>query len=229
MEQNTGQDEQFDVVVVGAGGAGMAAAITAAHQGLKVVIVEKSRYWGGSTSRSGGGVWIPGNSVLKREAPADDVEAARRYLHSIIGPGVDPARIDTYIDRGPEALQFLVDHSPLKLEWVKNYSDYYPEAPGGLSTGRSCEPKPFDARALGDDLATLHPPYSKAPLNVVVKQSDYRWLSTGLRHWRGPVRMIRVGMRTFVAKARRQKLIGMGGALMAELMLGVRGAGVRCG
>ncbi|WP_420880943.1 3-oxosteroid 1-dehydrogenase [Rhodococcus sp. (in: high G+C Gram-positive bacteria)] len=226
MEQNTGQDERFDVVVVGAGGAGMAAAITAAQKGLKAVIVEKSRYWGGSTSRSGGGVWIPGNSVLKREAPADDVEAARRYLHSIIGPGVDPARIDTYIDRGPEALQFLIDNSALNLEWVKNYSDYYPEAPGGLSTGRSCEPKPFDARALGDDLATLHPPYSKAPLNVVVKQSDYRWLSTGLRHWRGPVRMIRVGLRTLVAKARRQKLLGMGGALMAELMLGVRAAGI---
>ncbi|WP_430331492.1 3-oxosteroid 1-dehydrogenase [Rhodococcus sp. ACT016] len=226
MAGNADTGERFDVVVVGAGGAGMAAAITAAKQGLKTVIVEKSQYWGGSTSRSGGGVWIPGNSVLKRDAPADDVEAARRYLHSIIGPGVDPVRIDTYIDRGPEALQFLIDNSALKLEWVKNYSDYYPEAPGGLSTGRSCEPKPFDARALGDDLDTLHPAYSKAPLNVVVKQSDYRWLSTGLRHWRGPVRMVRVGLRTFIAKARRQKLIGMGAALMAELLLGVRRAGI---
>ncbi len=83
--------------------------------------------------------------------------------------------------------------------------------------------------ALGDDLATLHTPYSKAPLNVVVKQSDYRWLSTGLRHWRGPVRMIRVGMRTFVAKARRQKLIGMGGALMANSCSVCAGQASRCG
>ncbi len=68
-------------------------------------------------------------------------------LHSIIGPGVDPARIDTYIDRGPEALQFLVDHSPLKREWVKNYSDYYPEAPGGLSTGARASPNRSTAGA----------------------------------------------------------------------------------
>lgn len=159
----------------------------------------------------------------------DDLEAARTYVRSIVGPVVDPERIDTYIDRGPEALQFLIDHSPLKLEWVKNYSDYYPEAPGGLATGRSCEPVPFDARALGDDLDTLHPPYSKTPLNVVVKQSDYRWLSTGFRTWRGPVRMVRVGLRSMVAKARRQHLIGMGAALMAELLLGVRQAGIPCG
>ncbi|WP_159926695.1 3-oxosteroid 1-dehydrogenase [Rhodococcus sp. WAY2] len=219
-------DQSFDVVVVGSGAAGMSAAITAAARGLKVVIVEKSPYWGGSTSRSGGGVWIPGNTVLQRDAPPDDLEAARTYVRSIVGPVVDPERIDTYIDRGPEALQFLIDHSPLKLEWVKNYSDYYPEAPGGLATGRSCEPVPFDARALGDDLDTLHPPYSKTPLNVVVKQSDYRWLSTGFRTWRGPVRMVRVGLRSMVAKARRQHLIGMGAALMAELLLGVRQAGI---
>ncbi|MCQ4119615.1 3-oxosteroid 1-dehydrogenase [Rhodococcus tibetensis] len=219
-------DQSFDVVVVGSGAAGMSAAITAAARGLTVVIVEKSPYWGGSTSRSGGGVWIPGNTVLQRDAPPDDLEAARQYVHSIVGPAVDPERIDTYINRGPEALQFLIDHSPLKLEWVKNYSDYYPEAPGGLATGRSCEPVPFDARALGDDLDTLHPPYSKTPLNVVVKQSDYRWLSTGFRTWRGPVRMVRVGLRSVVAKVRRQHLIGMGAALMAELLLGVRKAGI---
>ena len=109
---------------------------------------------------------------------------------------------------------------------VKGYSDYFPEAPGGRASGRSCEPRPFDARALGDDLATLHPPYMKVPLNMVVQQSDYRWLSTGIRHWRGPVRMLRVGMRSLAARARRKKLIGLGPALMAELMLGVRDAGV---
>ena len=54
----------YDVVVVGAGGAGMAAALAAAHQGLDTLLVEKSNYFGGSTARSGGGVWIPGNYAL---------------------------------------------------------------------------------------------------------------------------------------------------------------------
>ncbi|MGB3886990.1 3-oxosteroid 1-dehydrogenase [Gordonia sp. (in: high G+C Gram-positive bacteria)] len=218
--------ETFDVVVVGAGGAGLAAALTAANKGLKTVLIEKSPYWGGSTSRSGGGVWIPNNSVLKRDGVQDTPEEARKYAHAIIGDAAPADRIDTYIDRGPEALDYLIAHSPLELEWVKGYSDYYPEAPGGRAMGRSVEPKPFDARALGADLDTLHPQYTKAPLNMVVLQSDYRWLNTGMRNWRGPVRMAKVGMRFFWARLRGKKMIAMGAALAAELLLGCRQAGV---
>jgi len=54
-------DEEYDVVVVGSGAAGMSAALTAAKQGLRTVIIEKAAHYGGSTARSGGGVWIPGN------------------------------------------------------------------------------------------------------------------------------------------------------------------------
>jgi 3-oxosteroid 1-dehydrogenase len=224
--QNTTTPETFDVIVVGAGAAGLSAAITAAASGLKTVIIEKSPYWGGSTSRSGGGVWIPNNSVLRRDGVDDTMAKAREYVHAIIGEHAPAERIDTYIDRGPEALDFLMKHAPLDLEWVKNYSDYYPEAPGGRLAGRSVEPRPFDARALGDDLKTLHPQYTKAPLNMVVLQSDYRWLNTGLRHWRGPVRMAKVGSRFFWARSRGKKLIAMGAALAAELLLGVRQLGV---
>ena len=220
------ETETYDVVVVGAGAAGLSAAITAAAQGLSTVIIEKSPYWGGSTSRSGGGVWIPNNSVLERDGVDDTPERAREYVKAIIGEHAREDRIDAYIDRGPEALEFLMKHAPLDLEWVKGYSDYYPEAPGGRLGGRSVEPRPFDARALGDDLDTLHPQYTKAPMNMVVLQSDYRWLNTGMRHWRGPLRMARVGGRFFWARSRGKKLIAMGAALAAELLLGVRQAGV---
>ena len=46
--------EEFDVVVVGTGASGMAAAITAANDGLKVLVVEKQPQFGGTTARSGG-------------------------------------------------------------------------------------------------------------------------------------------------------------------------------
>ena len=46
----------------------MTAALAAAKQGLDTVLVEKSDYFGGSTARSGGGVWIPGNYALARPA-----------------------------------------------------------------------------------------------------------------------------------------------------------------
>ncbi len=218
--------EEFDVIVVGAGAAGMSAALTAATQGLTTVLIEKSPYWGGSTSRSGGGVWIPNNSVLRRDGVDDSADKAREYVHAIIGEHAPAANIDAYIDRGPEALDYLMAHAPLELEWVKNYSDYYPEAPGGRLGGRSVEPKPFDARRLGADLATLHPQYTKAPLNMVVLQSDYRWMNIGMRHPRGIGKMAKVAARFSWSKFRNKKLIAMGAALTAELLLGLRAAGV---
>ena len=73
--------QEFDVVVVGSGAAGMVAALTAAHQGLSTVVIEKAPHFGGSTARSGGGVWIPNNEILKRDGVTDTPEAARTYLH----------------------------------------------------------------------------------------------------------------------------------------------------
>ncbi|GAA3955807.1 3-oxosteroid 1-dehydrogenase [Gordonia caeni] len=226
MAQASEAVETVDVVVVGAGGAGLAAALTAATKGLQTVLIEKSPYWGGSTSRSGGGVWIPNNSVLRRDGVTDTVEDARTYAHAIIGEHAPAEKIDTYIDRGPEALDFLMANAPLDLEWVKDYSDYYPEAPGGRLGGRSVEPRPFDARRLGDDLETLHPQYTKAPLNMVVLQSDYKWMNVGMRHWRGIAKMAKVAGRFTWSKSRNKKMIAMGAALAAELLLGCRQAGV---
>ena len=66
----------------------------------------------------------------RRDGVTDTPEAARTYLHSIIGDVVAPERIDTYLERGPEMLSFVLKNSPLKLCWVPGYSDYYPESPG---------------------------------------------------------------------------------------------------
>lgn len=45
-----------DIVVVGSGAGGMVAALAAHEAGLDVLLVEKTRYYGGSTARSGGGI-----------------------------------------------------------------------------------------------------------------------------------------------------------------------------
>ncbi|OAH60004.1 3-ketosteroid-delta-1-dehydrogenase [Dietzia cinnamea] len=220
-------DQVFDVVVVGSGGAGMTAALAAAKKGLSVVLVEKAPRYGGSTARSGGGVWIPNNSVLQRDGVLDTPEAARTYLRSIVGDVVPAERIDTYVDRGPEVLDFVLANSPLQLEWVKDYSDYYPEAPGGRLGGRSVEPKPFDLRQLGSEADKLEPGYAKAPANMVVMQSDYRWLNLLQRPTtKGIRRSIKVSLRMFLAKARGQNSVGMGRALIAGLRKGLLDAGV---
>ncbi|MFC9514816.1 3-oxosteroid 1-dehydrogenase [Nocardiaceae bacterium NPDC056970] len=218
--------QEYDIVVVGSGAAGMTAALTAAHKGLSVVVIEKAAHYGGSSARSGGGVWIPNNEVLKRDGVTDTVDAARTYLHSIIGDVVDPAKIDTYIDRGPEMLSFVMKNSALELQWVPDYSDYYPEAPGGRLGGRSVEPVPFDGNRLGDDRKNLEPDYVKAPRNFVITQADYRWLNLLMRNRRGPLRAMKVGMRFLAAKARGKDLLVRGQALMAGMRIGLRDAGV---
>ena len=81
-----GNEHEFDVVVVGSGAAGMTAALTAAHHGLRVVVVEKEDRFGGSTARSGGGLWVPGNEVLRKAGVKDDAAQAQTYLASVVGP-----------------------------------------------------------------------------------------------------------------------------------------------
>src|SRR5690349_21840019 len=220
----TGQE--YDVVVVGSGAAGMVAALTAAHQGLSTVVVEKAPHYGGSTARSGGGVWIPNNEILKRDGVKDTPEAARTYLHKIIGDAVPAEKTDTYLDRSPEMLSFVLKHSPLKLCWVPGYSDYCPETPGGKPTGRSVEPKPFNAKKLGVDEKGLEPPYGKVPMNMVVMQQDYVRLNQLKRHPRGVLRSIKVGVRSVWANATGKNLVGMGRALIAPLRIGLQQAGV---
>jgi 3-oxosteroid 1-dehydrogenase len=123
-------------------------------------------------------------------------------------------------------VSFVLKQTPLKMTWVPGYSDYYPEASGGRPGSRSIEPKPFDARRLGEDLAGLEPPYSKVSLNVVVLQQDYVRLNLLKRHPKGLLRSLRVGTRTMWAKATGRNLVGMGWALIARLRIGLRQAGV---
>lgn len=218
--------EQFDVVVVGSGAAGMTAALAAAHGGLSVVLLEKAACFGGSTARSGGGVWLPGNHALRAAGIDDPPERAREYLASIVGDVVPALRRDTFLAHGPEVLRFVCDHTPLKFRWVRNYSDYHPEAPGGRPGGRSVEPVALDGHLLGDDLAHLEPPYSAPPLGVPITQADYRWLSLLARHPRGVVRLLSLGTQWLVGKVRRQHLLAMGQALAAGLRIGLTRANV---
>ena len=219
---------EVDVVVVGAGGAGMTAALAAGRRGLETVLIEKSPWFGGSTARSGGGVWIPGNYALRAAGQADDADRpeASRYLDSIVGDDVPKVRRDTFLDRGPEVMDFLREHTPLRFAWVPEYSDYHPEAPGGRLRGRSVEPVPMDAAFLAEELERLHPPYTKAPANLIVTQADFRKISLGLRTVRGPLTMLRVMLTRLWSMLRGRRMYAMGNALVIGLRQGLVDAGV---
>jgi len=219
-------EQEYDVVVVGSGAAGMAAALTARKAGLRAVVIEKAPHFGGSTARSGGGVWIPNNEVLRRDGVPDTPEAARQYLHAIVGDVVPAEKIDTYLERGPEALSFLLANSPLRMQWVPDYSDYYPEEPGGRVGGRSIEPKPFDLKRLGAQRAMLEPDYGKSPLNVTVTQADFRWATLMMRTPRGVARVLRIGARWLWAMLTRKDLAVRGQAFAGALRVGLMDAGI---
>jgi 3-oxosteroid 1-dehydrogenase len=109
---------------------------------------------------------------------------------------------------------------------VPGYADYYPEAPGGLATGRSIEPVPFDGRALGAELSRLAPAYLPAPAGVVVTQADFRWLTLGPRHWRSMRAGLHVTGRMLRQRVLGRRLLSMGQALAAGLRAGLLSASV---
>lgn len=66
--------EEADVVVIGAGGAGFAAAITAANAGKSVVLMDKMSVFGGDTALSGGEMAVPGNWIQVTQGVKDSPE-----------------------------------------------------------------------------------------------------------------------------------------------------------
>ena len=217
---------EFDVVVVGSGAAGMVAALTAARRGLATVLIEKAATFGGSTARSGGGIWAPNNEILRAAGVRDTPERAATYLAHITGGLVDEERRRAFLDHAPATISFVLANTPLRFGWVPGYCDYYPEAPGGSASGRSIEARPLDARLLGTERANLTPPYLKAPTGMAVTQADFRWMNLLARHPRGLLRTARVAGRRALSLLRHRELLTMGQALTAGLWIGLREADV---
>ena len=217
---------EFDVVVAGSGAAGMTAALTAAHRGASVVVLEKTESFGGSTARSGGGIWAPGNAVLRRAGVADTPELARSYLAQVAGEDVPAELRDALLEHCAAMLDFVLAATPLRLAWVPGYADYYPEAPGGLAAGRSIEPVPFNGSVLGGELARLNRPYLPVPRGVAVTQADYRWLALGPRHPRAVLASAKVAARLARSRLLGHRMLSLGQALAAGLRAGLLDSGV---
>ncbi len=149
---------ECDALVVGSGCAGMSAAVTAGHHGLNVLVVEKEPRFGGTTARSGGWLWIPGTSLAKDWGIEESPDQARTYLRHEAGNSFDAARVDAFLTKGPEAVDFFTAKTALRFDMPLTFPDYHAEAPGGTQGGRSMVTRPFDGHELGPKLKDIGSP-----------------------------------------------------------------------
>lgn len=219
-------DEEFDFVVVGSGGGGMAAALTAADSGLSTVVVEKGAMYGGTTGISGGGIWIPNNPTLKAKGHDDSRASVRRYLDLLTEGRVPAARLDAFVDQGPAAMELLEKSRWMRFFWVKGYADYHPEYDGGRPRGRSVEALPFDTRHLGEDEKHQRPNSLKGPLGLWITAKDYRDLAMVKRTWRGRWASVIAAWRVSSNMVRRRHMATGGRALVARMRMALKEAGV---
>lgn len=143
-----------EVVVVGAGLGGFAAAITAATAGAHVTLVERGTKFGGAAAYSGGQVWIGANHVEAREGADDSVEETLRYVTALAAkePSVfEPERSREWTEQARLAAKWFEDHDVIEWTVIPDYPDYYyPDVDGSRPWGRYLTGAPFKGDELGD-------------------------------------------------------------------------------
>jgi len=123
-----------DVIVIGAGGAGLTAAITAADNGASVIVLEKMPIIGGNTLLSGGEYAAPGNWIQVEEGIED---SADKFYEDILKGGDN--------EGNPELVRILADNALAGANWLKDdikmvFEDHMLFF-GGHSVERSLVPK----------------------------------------------------------------------------------------
>lgn len=143
---------EADVVIVGAGAAGLLAAVAARGLGHRVVVIEAGTLAGGASAAGDGLLWLPGNHLMTKLNEHDSAEEASTYLDHVLGaPTVAStrARRRAYVSTAPRLAKWL-SSSNVPLAAVKGLPDYEPKGPGGKPQGRVVQTQPVDRRVLGD-------------------------------------------------------------------------------
>jgi len=220
-------DHVVDVLVVGSGGGGMTAALTAHAAGLDALVIEKSSHFGGSTALSGGGIWVPGAPAQRREGYTPSPEAVIGYLQRITEGLVTEARIRQYVETAPQMLQFLEQLSGwLEFVWKPGYADYYPELPGGSELGSTINVPPIDLRELGVDEQKMLAPLALAPRGIWLGPKELRTFYRIRQSWAGKGVLLKLISRMVRARVLGERMAAIGQSLAARLRLAMRERGV---
>jgi len=158
VESRTALETEWDVIVIGSGAAGLSAAVFAALEGARVIVLEASHYVGGTSALSAGSVWIPNTCHAAETGVADSVEEAGAFLDAAVGNRSPRSMRDAFLRLGPEAVKRLEDETAIRFRARPFHPDYLYELPGSKAAGRVIEALPFDGGTLGNALRSVRPP-----------------------------------------------------------------------
>lgn len=217
----TPQQETCDLLVIGSGAGGFAAAVTAAWLGLDVILVEKEAELGGTSAWSGGWMWIPRNPLAVEAGIVEDASKPREYLRHELGNHYDARLVEMFLEQGPRMVSFFRENTNLAFIAGNAVPDFH-ESPGAAPGGRSVCAAPFDGRALGVRIKDLRPPLAEiAPFGMGIAAGkdlnhflSATYLFSSLRHVAG--RLLRHA-RDLVRHGRGMHLVN-GNALIARLL-----------
>lgn len=214
--------DTFDVVVVGAGGAGLGAALFAALDGARVLVVESTPYVGGTTALSAGTTWIPGTHHNAAVNPEDTLADAARYLSNAIGDHSPAELRQAFLDHGGPAVERLEAHTEVKFRAYPKHPDYLSDLGGASLNGRALEPLPFDGRLLGPLLALLRPPIPEFTVlgGMMVDRTDINHLLALTKSWASFRHAVKIVSRHALDRLRgpRGTRLVMGNALVGRLL-----------
>ncbi|WP_028709601.1 FAD-binding protein [Propionicicella superfundia] len=210
------EDQTYDLIVAGTGVAAFAAALAAADAGLRVLMLESTDRWGGSSAMSGDGLWLPNNPLMQRAGAGDSREDALAYLEATVGdagPATSHARKEAFVDN-VAGFVALAERHGVTFVRAPDYPDYYPELPGG-KIGRAIEVAPFDVHRIDGWWDTAR---GQDGVPAPVKTDDFWLLSRAWSTPGGLVRGAQVVGRTLGTLLRRRRSVGMGAAVTAALL-----------
>ncbi|WBY02955.1 FAD-dependent oxidoreductase [Ramlibacter tataouinensis] len=220
--------EAFDLLVVGAGCAGLSTALFASQLGLSVLVVEKSPWVGGTSALSAGALWVPGTGHAA--GTGDTREQAARYLQAAVGDGSSSALRDAFLDLAPRAVEELERDTAVRLRAFAHHPDYLSNLPGSTVRGRVLECLPFDGRLLGADLARVRPPIPEFTVlgGMMVDRIDIGHLLNLTRSWASLRYSVRLLGRHAIDRLRHRRgtRLVLGNALVGRLLLSLRRRGV---
>ena len=113
-EARAESQQAWDLVVVGAGGAGLSAALFAALEGARVLVLESTEWVGGTTAWSAGTTWVPGTHHAAKVNASDTLAEAEKYLNHAVGEQAPAALREAFLNNGAEAVARIEAQSSMK-------------------------------------------------------------------------------------------------------------------